>query len=247
MEQFFTVAMIIFALLFGGVFVAFGVLLVGAGLSILRDSLAARHWPQVIAVVESSNVEKVARSKGPMFKPVVVYAYSTATGSFSSRRTGFAERLYASEGAARRVAERYPAGTTVLARCNPQNPAEAVLNIRWLDGIAVTVFGLLCWVFPVGGATAAGVPWKVSAGVLAGLLLLPAGLLARQQQKLRRARSEGLYPPTGGGNDEHVRALIARGEKSLAIRLYRELHGGGLKDARLAVEEMQRQSQPLLR
>ena len=244
MEQFFLLAMIIFVLLFGMIFVLVGALLVGAGLATLREAAAARHWLEVLAAIESSGVEQVTRSKGTMFKPVVTYAYSTASGNFSARRTGFAERLYATEAAARRAAERYPAGTSVMARCNPENPAEAVLEVRWLDGAAVTFFGLLCWIFPVGAATAAGVPWPVSAGVLAGLLLVPAALLARQQHKLRRARSEGWYPPPGSGSAAHVTALMARGEKGLAIRLHRELHGGGLKEARLAVEELWRRQGP---
>jgi len=241
MDLFFIAAATIFALLFGGIFVLLGVLLIGAGLSTVRDALAARHWPQVFAAIESSAVETVTRPKGgTMYRPAVTYAYGTAAGSFTGRRIGFAERLYPTEAAAGKVAARYPAGTTVMARCNPDDPAEAILECRWIDGGAILLFGLLCWIFPVGAATAAGVPWPVSAGVLATLLLIPGALLARYQNRLRRARRDGLYPPPGSGSDAHVTALMARGEKHLAIRLYRELHGGGLKDARLAVESLSR-------
>lgn len=239
MDLFFLAAATIFALLFGGIFVLLGVLLVGAGLATMRETLAARSWPQVFAAIESSTVETVTRAKGTRYRPVVTYAYGTATGSFTSKRIGFAERLYATEAAARKQAARYPAGTTVMARCNPDNPGEAVLECRWLDGGAILFFGLLCWIVPVGAATAAGVPWPATLGVLAALLLIPGALLARQQGKLRQARRDGLYPPTGSGNDAHVAALLARGEKGLAIRLYREVHGGGLKEARLAVEKLQ--------
>lgn len=238
MDLFFVAAATIFALLFGGVFVLLGVLLVGAGLATVHDALAARHWPQVFAAIESSTVEAVVRPKGIMYRPLVTYAYGTATGSFTSKRIGFAERLYPSEAAARKVEARYPTGTTVMARHHPDNPAEAVLEIRWIDGGAILVFGLLCWIFPVGAATVAGVSWPVSLGVLATLLLVPGLLLARQQHKLHRARRDGLYPPSGSGSDAHVAALLDRGEKTLAIRLYRELHGGGLKDARRAVEKL---------
>ena len=41
-----------------------------------------------------------------------------------------------------------------------------------------------------------------------------------------------------------VAALLAQGEKILAIRLYRELHGGGLKEAKEAVEAMGRENSP---
>ena len=243
MEAFYILFMTGLALLFGLIFVLFGVLLVGTGLAALRETAAAFRWPQVVAVIDSNDVEQV-RFKGAKFKPVVTYSYSTATGTFSSRRTGFAERLYATEAEARRMAERYPAATTVMARCNPENPAEAVLEIRWSDGMTILFFGLLCWIFPVGAATAAGVPWPVSASVLAVLLLIPAVLLVCQQRKLQRGRSEGWYPAPGCGSDEQIIALMARGEKGLAIRLYRELHGGGLKEARLAVEERWRMQGP---
>jgi hypothetical protein len=173
-----------------------------------------------------------------MYRPLVSYAYGTAAGSFTATRIGFAERLYASEAAARKVAARYPAGTTVMARCNPDDPAEVVLEIRWLDGLAIFGFGLLCWIFPAGAATALGLPWPVTLAGLALLVAIPAALALRQRHQLRRARHAGLYPPPGRGSDADVAALAARGEKLLAIRLYRELHGGGLKEARVAVEAL---------
>lgn len=241
MDLFFPAAATVFALLFGGVLVLVGALLAGAGLSVLLEVRAARSWPQVFAAIESSTVEAVTGMKGQTaYRPVVSYAYGTATGNFTSRRIGFAERRYASEAAARKALARYAAGTTVLARCNPENPAEAVLEPRALDGWGFLLFGLLCWAVPVGFATAAGVPWPVSAGVLAALLLIPGALIARQQARLRRARRDGLYPPPGGGSDAQVAELAARGEKILAIKLYRELHGGGLKEAKEAVEAIPR-------
>ena len=237
MDLFFIAAMSIFALFFGGIFV-----LVGAGLATLREALAARNWPQVVAAIESSTVAAVTRPKGTMYRPLVTYAYGTSAGTFTSTRIGFAERLFPGEAAAARAAARYPAGTTVMARCHPDNPGEAVLEARWLDGAALIGFGLLCWIAPVGFATAAGVPWPVSLAVLVALLLIPGLLLARWQARLRRARRAGLYPPAGSGSDAHVDTLLAAGEKGLAIRLYRELHGGGLKEARLAVEARRRQA-----
>lgn len=238
MELFVTAFMAICAGVIGVVFVLVGALLVGAGLATLRETWAARGWPQVFAVIESSSVEPVTRPKGTMYRPLVRYAYGTATGNFTARRISFAERLYGSEAAARKVADRYMTGTTVVARCNPDDPSAAVLVVRWLDGAGILLFGLLCWVFPAGAATAAGVPWPVSASVLFALLAIPAILSLRLQKKVREARRAGLYPPPGSGSDEQVAMLMERGEKILAIRLYRELHGGGLKEAREAVEAL---------
>jgi len=46
------------------------------------------------------------------------------------------------------------------------------------------------------------------------------------------------YPTAGQGSDEDVERLLRAGEKLLAIRLYRELHGTDLKTSRLRVGEM---------
>lgn len=238
MELFIKGFMAVCAAILAGGFTLVGGLLVGAGLSTLRDTLAARKWPQVFAVIQSSTVDGVTRQETRMFRPLVTYAFSTANGNFTASRIGFAERRYGREAAARKVADRYPAGATVMARCNPDDPAESILEIRWLDSLAILLFGLLCWTLPIGAAIAIGIPWPISVGILTVLLLIPALLVTRQRNNLQRARREGVYPPPGSGNDEQVAELVARGEKLLAIRLYRELHGGGLKKAREAVEAM---------
>ena len=45
-------------------------------------------------------------------------------------------------------------------------------------------------------------------------------------------------PPSSNLVDEDVRALARGGRKIEAIKLFRERHGGGLKDAKDAVERM---------
>jgi ribosomal protein L7/L12 len=52
----------------------------------------------------------------------------------------------------------------------------------------------------------------------------------------RRAVESGLYPPPGQGTDNDVRRLVTTGEHLLAIKLYREIHRVGLKEAKDAVE-----------
>jgi hypothetical protein len=87
-------------------------------------------------------------------------------------------------------------------------------------------------------------------GALSGFSVAPLGLAIvllfgalwvgsiRWRRRQRRARREGLLPPMGGGSETDVERLLARGEKMLAIRLYRELHGTGLKEAKEAVEAL---------
>jgi ribosomal protein L7/L12 len=75
------------------------------------------------------------------------------------------------------------------------------------------------------------------------MVLVLLTIMLKSGSSLAQARSRGLLPPADKCSAADIAALIGRGEKLLAIRLYRELNGGGLKDARLAVEELARNNQ----
>ena len=70
--------------------------------------------------------------------------------------------------------------------------------------------------------------------VVVGALALSA-LNRRRTDDLRQT---GLYPPPGQGSDADVERLVALGRKIDAIKLYREIHRSGLKDAKDAVDRM---------
>ena len=88
------------------------------------------------------------------------------------------------------------------------------------------------------GGHAAGLSWSLIAAILAALALILFAQLLRGRPDLEAARASGLYPPAGQVSDAGVLRLMVQGEKLLAIRLYREIYGGGLKRAREAVEKM---------
>lgn len=231
------------ALLFGSLFALImllcGAVVIGVGLFAVQRHRAAAGWPQTPAVIEVSEVLPERHFEDTlMYKPVVRYRYSAPGGTFAGDKLATTGRLYPREAAARRVVARYPVGTTVMARYNPADPAEAVLERGASGGLWFILFGLLCWVVPVVAALKAGLSWQLIAGILGALVLLPAALFLRGGTRLHEARSRGIYPPAGSGSDADVAALTIRGEKHLAIRLYRELHGGGLKEARKAVEAL---------
>jgi ribosomal protein L7/L12 len=74
----------------------------------------------------------------------------------------------------------------------------------------------------------------VSIGVIVAAL---SALSSRQQ--IARARDRGLWPAIGQiPTDEDVKRLAKAGEKILAIKLCRQIHGMGLADAKAAVEKM---------
>ena len=80
------------------------------------------------------------------------------------------------------------------------------------------------------------------------ILIIAVGLVAilsfadrLQQRKIEGLRRRGLYPLEGQETEAHVDSLIQMGRKIEAIKVYRKLHGVGLKEAKEAVEERARQ------
>ncbi|MEM7435776.1 MAG: ribosomal protein L7/L12 [Myxococcota bacterium] len=53
-----------------------------------------------------------------------------------------------------------------------------------------------------------------------------------------RSRPRVPVPPTGEGTMDDVRRLASQGHKIAAIKVYREIHGVGLKEAKEAVERL---------
>ena len=89
--------------------------------------------------------------------------------------------------------------------------------------------------------------YAMSIGALGAVAAVATGALllfkakSDLQRSARLARARGLLPPPGRkATDEDVRKLIAAGEKILAIKLHREIHGTGLAESKVAVERMSR-------
>ncbi len=216
-----------------------GALLISLGLFTLQRHRAAAGWPQVPGVVEVSEVVGEHHFKDKlMYRAKIRYGYGAPGGPYVGNKMANTGRLYATEKEAQREAARYPVGGTALVRYNPADPAEAVLERGASGGVLLVCFGLLCWIAPVAGGIAAGLGRVTIAAVLVGLVLLITVLMLKSGSSLARARTRGLLPPADSCGDADVRALRARGEERLAVRLYRELHGSGLKEARQAVEGM---------
>ncbi len=61
----------------------------------------------------------------------------------------------------------------------------------------------------------------------------------QKRQKAEHIRLQGLLPNPGQvPTDEDVKRLAQAGEKIMAIKIYRKIHGGGLKEAKDAVEKL---------
>lgn len=230
---------VLFVGFFALIMLLMGALLISLGLFTLQRHRAAAGWPRAPGVIEVSEVAGERHFKNNlMYRPVIRYRYNAPGGPYSSDKLGNTGKLYAKEKQAQKITARYPVGSMVMACYNPADPSEAVLERGVVGGIWLAGFGLLCWIAPVAAGSAAGLSWRIIAVVLAGLVLVLLVMMLKSGSTLARARSHGLLPPVGNCSDADVMALVARGEKRLAIRLYRELNGGGLKDARLAVEAL---------
>jgi hypothetical protein len=64
-------------------------------------------------------------------------------------------------------------------------------------------------------------------------------LMHHSRQQIQRARAKGLWPQLGElPTLEHVKRLAQAGEKILAMKLYRQIHGVSLVDAKAVVEKL---------
>ena len=77
--------------------------------------------------------------------------------------------------------------------------------------------------------------------VIGAVLLVLLVIARRIDQRTQRLRQEGLYPREGQETAGDVDRLLQLGHKIEAIKVYRALHGVGLKEAKEAVERRQRE------
>ena len=76
--------------------------------------------------------------------------------------------------------------------------------------------------------------------IIVGVIVLIVVLRLATGSGVDKARRSGVYPPHGAGSDADVERLVRDGQKILAIKLYRELHGVGLKDSKEVVDKIER-------
>lgn len=229
-----------FALVFGTLLALAGLMVAAVGFVTLRRWFSSRHWPQVPARIVSSEVREVSCFEDQlMYRPEVKYTYAAGGGDVTGSDVAFAGKLYRTREQAVKASACYPPGMMVMARYNPGDPVQAVLVRRGgLAGLLLAGLGLAMIMAPLTAARQAGMPAGLLGVILAGLAATAALLGWWSGFRFSRARRAGIYPPAGTGSDADVERLARQGERTLAIRLYRELYGGDLKTARLRVAEM---------
>jgi hypothetical protein len=229
-----------FAIVFGVLSILVGLVPAVAGGAILKSWLASSRWTRVHATILSSEVRNRRGMEGTQYyAPAVIFSFAAGIGEVTGQRIAFAERLYTTEAAARRAAERYPVGMVVTAYHPADQPDQAVLERSGgIGGFFLLLLGLAMIAGPLLAGKRLGLPVEWVAAALVGLVSLGIFLARMGTGGLRKARRSGLYPPPGMGSESDVERLVLQGEMLLAIRLYREIHDCGLKEAKAGVEEI---------
>lgn len=81
--------------------------------------------------------------------------------------------------------------------------------------------------------------WTIALIVVSVVVILWALAALNSRRRIAGARERGLWPTLGHiPTDEDVKRLAKAGEKILAIKLCRQIHGMGLAEAKAAVEKM---------
>lgn len=229
-----------FGIVIGVLMIVPGLLLTATGLLTLRQWYASRRWPVVPARIVTSRVSEVACFEDQiMFKPDISYTFLTPGGHATGDDIAFTGKLFSTREQAAKALAPYQSGMMVKVRYNPEKPAEAVLVRKGaLAGLLILLLGLGIIAGVLVAAQGAGLPAARIGTALAALFVILAATACWTGSRLNQARRTGLYPPPGAGSDRDVERLIRQGEKGLAIRLYRELHGTDLKTSRIKVEEL---------
>lgn len=140
-----------------------GVLLLMLFVGFHRRDAAVRRWPTINGQIVSSSIHEFQRRRDKplrtmrglkmmktMYMPVVEYSYTVGGRDFSSRSIWDGTEVSGSRDYARRVADRYPVGKTVVVHYDPADSAKAALvvggNWHWamLAG-AIIAFAVALW------------------------------------------------------------------------------------------------------
>jgi hypothetical protein len=126
---------LVIVVFFAGVFALLGAVFTILAVRSRQKARAALAWPTVRGEVQSSQVREHSsydsddNSTSTSYEPVVQYTYAIMGQPFESGKIAYGATSFGRK-QAEQVAARYPAGSTVQVRYNPEKPSEAVLETR---------------------------------------------------------------------------------------------------------------------
>jgi tetratricopeptide (TPR) repeat protein len=199
-----------------GMLLYMGILLVGvfeltSRLHIQR-SREKGLWPQIGELPTLDHVKRLAQAGD---KKLTIKLYRQIHGGSAAKARAALEKL---------PLDSTPARGQVAS---PKLPYSDIFSAALFLATLVAVYFMCNWlVMPLGIV------------VFGGILLVGTRQLVSRLQ-IQKARERGLWPQLGEPPTlEHVKRLAQAKEKILAIKLYREIHGASLADAKAAVEKL---------
>ena len=162
-------------------FLVVGAVFTGFGIHGLALGFASRSWPSTEGQITQSKVERRTsgigepiRLSSPAYFAVVTYEFTVDGATYKADRVASAD-IGGGEAHARRIAERYPKGSSVRVYYKPENPSKCLLE----PGFQGQAF-----IFP-------------SIGLF--VLLLGGVFLAAKISAMRDERKVAEQPPAGDG------------------------------------------------
>lgn len=115
-----------------------------------RQVAEASRWPQTAGRVVSSTVEHYRQRVGgartgdlvTFYEAVVEYSYSVDGREYHSTRLSFGGKAAGAQALAEAQAAQYPAGSQVMVHYDPNNPANAVVDVRIAQGLTFFIAAL---------------------------------------------------------------------------------------------------------
>lgn len=128
--------------------------LIPAGL-MLRNSMTVRRWPITEAFILQTGVRQTGSDDAArVHYPQVKYRYTVGGKEYAGNTISHGMTAGGGRGHAEKVIARYPVGSRIPVRYNPENPQQAALEARfsWM-GWVLLVLGLLFVVIALIAAT----------------------------------------------------------------------------------------------
>jgi len=113
-----------------------------------------KTWPAADGTIVESDVkehismEDMDGIASTTYEPVVKYTYTAAGQTYTGGRINYGPNQ-SDSGTARKTISRYPLGSTVSVRYDPQNPAEAVLETNAAGSKLFMIIGIMFLVLGV--------------------------------------------------------------------------------------------------
>ena len=139
----------ILVMVFAGVFLVAGVIILLWGITSSRSAFTSQKWPAETGTITASSIETSRSNKGnTMYSADIRYTYQVNGQGYTGSKVSFGDVSTSDSADARKIVSRYQSGQAVTVYYNPQDPQQAVLETGFSPGLFLplgigTVFSLV--------------------------------------------------------------------------------------------------------